>query len=258
MESVLIGFNSNGDGLKSNSGLEGIQVVGSDVNVLGDLGDRGAGLARSILSSVRIRRFSAESSVLDDVLEGIIHQSSIASLVSVAAGAVNQLLFREGGELSGLEGDSSFNRSGGGERPARSALSLVLDGGHGVVLSPVNVVRDGDQSIHVQSDSGDGRVDSDGLESSLLGLEFSKGQVSEFVDSQSPGASFSVVLGDHVVVGLEDVVSVGILGSGVRLVVGNLELGEFLEVFLFRDTVSRSGEDGQEGKDESHVGVNKN
>jgi hypothetical protein len=255
LESILVSFNSDGDGLKSNSGLEGIQVVGSDVNVLGDLGNGSAGLARSSLSSVGVRSFRAKSIVADDVLEGIIHQSSIASLVSKARRAVNQLLLRERNKLSSLEGMSSFNGSSGGERPARSTLSLVLDGGNSVVISPVDGIRNSDQSVHVQGNSGNGSINSRELQSSLLGLEFSKGHISEFVDIQSPRSLLSIVVGDQVVVGLEDVVSMSIFSSRVALVVGDLELGELVLVFLLRDTEGRYGKDGQNSKDESHCSM---
>ena len=54
-----------------------------------------------------------------DVLESVVHETSIASVVVVdSTGAVNELLFREGFEVSVLEEIGGFNGTGGGESPA--------------------------------------------------------------------------------------------------------------------------------------------
>ena len=51
--------------------------------------------------------------------------------------AIDELLLREGVKLSGLDLVSTFEGTSGGEGPAGSALSLVLDGGDGTFGSPV-------------------------------------------------------------------------------------------------------------------------
>lgn len=49
-------------------------------------------------------------------------------LVSVAGGAIHQVLLGIRDELSALDEVDTLNGTSGGERPARSALALVLDG----------------------------------------------------------------------------------------------------------------------------------
>jgi len=74
--------------------------------------------AFSIFSSVSVVRFELEWVFLN-VLESIVHKSSIASVVVVfSTSTVNELLLREGFEISVLEEVCGFNRSGGGESPA--------------------------------------------------------------------------------------------------------------------------------------------
>ena len=67
-----------------------------------------------------------------------LYSSTLSSFRLTYSGAVHQVLLREGDEVTGLEGVSTFGGSGGGERPAASALALVLDGCHDVLASPVN------------------------------------------------------------------------------------------------------------------------
>jgi len=71
-----------------------------------------------------------------NILESVVHESTIASVVLL--GAVNELLLGEGVKLSILDLVSTLNGTGGGESPAGSALSLVLDWGDGTLGSPVD------------------------------------------------------------------------------------------------------------------------
>merc|ERR550525_1686433 len=77
------------------------------------------------LSSVRILFLSAQSTFLLHVFEGIIHQSSITSLIAFCLGAVHQFLFRKGWNLISshivCDGISTLKRSSGQKGPARSA-----------------------------------------------------------------------------------------------------------------------------------------
>merc|ERR1711939_292604 len=76
--------------------------------------------------------------VLLDVFEGVVHKTSIAALVNMVA--VDELLLGEGLEFVGGEEHGALNGTGGGESPAGSALSLVLDWGDGTLGSPVDGV----------------------------------------------------------------------------------------------------------------------
>ncbi len=73
------------------------------------------------------RGLGVKTAVLDDVGEGIVHQTTVAALVALLGRAVNKVLLAEGDELaSGLE-VGTLNGAGGGERPARAALALILE-----------------------------------------------------------------------------------------------------------------------------------
>ncbi len=140
LEAGLVGLNGNRHGLLGDGGAESIGVLLGHIVVAGDGGGGGArrGLARTVSSLVRVCLLSAQTTVVDDVLEGVVHQATVAALVAVAAGAVHQLLLGERHQLAGLDLGDTLDRAGGGESPAGSALTLVLDGGHGALGHPVD------------------------------------------------------------------------------------------------------------------------
>lgn len=74
-----------------------------------------------------------------DVLESVVHQTTVATRVSL--GAIDQLLFREIDGAGGLTGDdqSGFDSTSGGESPARTALTLILDTGNLTSGNPVDI-----------------------------------------------------------------------------------------------------------------------
>jgi hypothetical protein len=136
-------------------------------------------------------------------------------------GAVNKLLLGEG--LQGVLGKeiSSFNWSSCGESPAGSALSLVLDGGHGSLGGPVNLIRKAHSGGLLSSALSGGGVSGEANE--ILGSEFFWVHISEFVHFKVEGLSSSFKLG---VVGLNigkvlepDGESVWLLLNRVSLVV---------------------------------------
>ena len=51
-------------------------------------------------SKIRVTSFSVDSAISFDVPEGIIHKSSLAAMIAITCGAVDQILFAEGDELS--------------------------------------------------------------------------------------------------------------------------------------------------------------
>jgi hypothetical protein len=54
----------------------------------------------------------------DDVLEGLVHETSVASLVSLGGGAINKVLLGKADESLGGTEVSTFGGASGGERPA--------------------------------------------------------------------------------------------------------------------------------------------
>jgi len=71
-----------------------------------------------ISGSVGVFALKADSTVLDDVFEGVIHESTLATLVSLTARAIHKLLLRETLERVSGQEPGTLNGSGGGERPA--------------------------------------------------------------------------------------------------------------------------------------------
>jgi len=53
--------------------------------------------------------------------------------------AVDELLFREGCKFVSSDLPGTLKRTSGRERPARTALALVLDGGNSTLGSPVHI-----------------------------------------------------------------------------------------------------------------------
>lgn len=99
-------------------------------------------VALHVTSLVGVRVLGVDSVVVADVLEGLVHESSVASMVSVLGGAVDEVLLGERDELSELTGVLSLEGSGGREGPAGSAHSLVLDVSHEVGVTPVDLIWD--------------------------------------------------------------------------------------------------------------------
>jgi len=141
----LRSINGNGGRSFVDRLLESVFVTGSNVSIGSFFGSNIAGLevASSVLSSVRVRGFRVNTVVGNDVVHGSSHQTSIETFVSLSGRAVDQVLFGETDQRFGSKEVASFNRSGGRERPARSALSLILDGGDGTLGGPVKRVREG-------------------------------------------------------------------------------------------------------------------
>ncbi len=153
LEGRLVGFDGNRDWLLVQGRHHGgIRVLG-DISVgdwsnASDLGNLGVASTSSLggARDIWVSSFSADTAILLDPLESIIHQTTIAAHVSAAVlevVTVNKVLFREG--LQGLVGIeiSTFQSTSGGERPARTALTLVLDTSDGTSRHPVNSSGEG-------------------------------------------------------------------------------------------------------------------
>jgi hypothetical protein len=139
LEAVLVGLNGDRYWLVGNSGDEGGVRVDWHIGEAGDGGGSGASLlACAISAGVGVCRLSADTLVVNDVLEGIVHQTAVATLVALSAGAVNELLLGERHEGAGLDEVDTLNRAGGGERPAGAALALVLHWGDGTLGNPID------------------------------------------------------------------------------------------------------------------------
>ena len=79
--------------------------------------------ARFVLTLIRVASLGIDPLICFDVLECIIHKSSLAAMVAIASGAVNEVLFTERDEFSSFLEVLSFQWSCCTESPARTALT---------------------------------------------------------------------------------------------------------------------------------------
>ena len=123
----LVGFDSDGNSLLQNGGLELRAAVWRhglpSRNLVGALW---LIVAFSVLSSVRVVLLGRDAVLLDEG-KGVGHLSSVAAVVTVL-GAVDEVLFGEADELSGVEGVRALEGSGGGEGPAGAHCPWFLTG----------------------------------------------------------------------------------------------------------------------------------
>lgn len=198
VERPVGGVDGDGDRLSTEGGGELTAVSGGDVVEGGNVVSATVELAGLVTAGIRVFGGGGDA-VLDDVLEGVVHPTTVASLVAEAARAVDQLLL--GKVVLSLAVDSlvGLNLGVGGEGPARSARSLVLNGGDVTLGNPVDGGSGGGLSL--------GLFDVSGLnvEGEVGGGELFGGQVHELVGGHDVGLfGVSVVGLDHLEVLLED------------------------------------------------------
>ena len=140
LESSLVGFDGNRDWTELKSVLKSISVVSWDIRISWN----GTGstvcfgvIASSILGLVRIVSRGSKWSSLD-VFEGIVHPSTVATIVTVGGGAINELLLGVVNKWVSSNGSSGWDTSGSGEGPAATTLSLVLNRGNFPSSNPIN------------------------------------------------------------------------------------------------------------------------
>lgn len=138
-EVAWTGSDGNRNWLLSNSSLEsGVTVLGnvsvasSTYNTLWSL------VFASLLSSSVWVRWEGLDFSWFKIVEHVSHETTSTTGITVAAGAINQLLHWEIGERTVLEDFvSTFHSSGSWEWPTWTAWSLVLNRGDCTFLSPV-------------------------------------------------------------------------------------------------------------------------
>lgn len=185
-----VGLDGDGDGTTHKGFLEGNGVVMGDLgdghNV--DVGVLHIGVLASLVNGLVGVVFFEGSVVGLQVVEG-------GGLVSTVAAkgksdAIDEELLGEGEELTRFDLPSALKSTGGGESPARSALTLILDGGDGISVSPVN---GGDGGVGGSLHGLSGEVVDLGFVSEHS-LVFGVGGVGEHVVLNGPVGTGGVVL----------------------------------------------------------------
>ena len=97
------------------------------------------GVASTISGGVSVV-FLKLKALFFEVDEGVLHETTVATLVGFSV-TVNELLLGEGEKLVVFEEVLTLNVGDGGESPARTTLTLVLDGGDGAGRHPVDLGR---------------------------------------------------------------------------------------------------------------------
>jgi len=80
------------------------------------------------------------------ISEGVDLQTTIATFIAILTGAVNELLLRKFEEFVRQNGMGAFHGSDGGESPAGTAASLILNR---VDLASCNPIDSGSQDLGV-------------------------------------------------------------------------------------------------------------
>lgn len=194
-------------------------------------------LAGTINSLVGIGSFSGDTMLRDEV-ESSVHKTTIATFVTVL-GTINQVLFGERSEFLGREEESTFNSTSGGERPARTALTLILNRSDGTLSGPVNF----DTSIVEFSERRSLKTILH-LQGKVSLLEFFSGNIHELGDTIVLGVAFN-----NLKVFSEDFDSVAFeVGISVLLVVLSLESRpESLDILIFLSIVVSLGQEDSGG-----------
>jgi hypothetical protein len=144
LEGGLVGLNSNGDRTLVQSSLKLGAIHMLDIMISGGTNNtlrfRVLASEKAMrLGNVRIIRLGLKR-VGFSIRESSVHHTTVAAHVQPRA--VNKLLLRKRNELTGLDLMSTFERSSSGERPARTALSLVLNWGNSTLSDPVDLISE--------------------------------------------------------------------------------------------------------------------
>ena len=245
-EDVVTSGNSDVNGLLGKTG----QVVSGAVSLtvgrnssdsLG--GVVGAGLVHGSVGVIRLLHGLV---VLEPVVRPEV-PTTIAALVASRAGAVNKLLLRHDDHSVALNGPGGLDSLDGGESPARTARSLILDGG--AVASIAMVVGGGEvRDINVRnglSEVGLGHVLKTKETFLLLNSPVREQVVAGSVGGVGVGVGALDVLFDSSVVLLTEV---ELLNGGVHLVIGGDVAHEVVIDLLHHGGGSESSETGDGGE----------
>lgn len=146
LESQLVSLDGDRHGLLGNSGLQSgdttslhVSVgLGGNVGVVGVAGSLATAGRASGTGSVGVLSLGGDTAVVLHKGEGIVHPATVATRVTTLGVARHKLLLGEGLKIIVLDVVSTLQSTGGGERPARTAVALVLHGGNSTRGDPVD------------------------------------------------------------------------------------------------------------------------
>jgi len=238
VERPVGGVDGDGDGLVDELVGQILAVTGVDVVVVSDGEVTTVEGAELVLGLVGVLGLSGEP-VLDDVSVGSVHKTTLAAEVALEAGAIDELLLGVGSGGGALNPADGLNGGDGGESPARSARSLVLDGGD--LAGPV----DGLEVLNGLDDLVGGLAV--GEEGEVGGGELFLGQVHELVLTEGVGLAGGVDFFDVILVVEEDADSVGLeVGTAVFAAELVLPGGEVVHLLLGEADGELAGGGGEE------------
>jgi len=258
LEGVVRGIDGHRDRADGGGGgLEVLLASGLDVLEAGNVSGlvvNGVTALKGALGLVGIAGLAVDSVVLDHVLEGSRHETTLATVVSAVPGTVEKVLLGETDESVVVQEPLTLHGTGGGERPAASALSLVLDGSDSALESPIDRSRGsvvGGLFEKVIGGDFSGHAETVHLSSELLG-----GKIGELVQTELEGVGFSVVFSDRSEIVSEDgVTSIFFLGRGVGLSMGDLPLAENPSKRVPRGSSNSQSHEGQKNHDKQSLRV---
>lgn len=223
LEGKVVSLDGNWNGGLGNCSQQAVLFINGDLSAVTD----GPGLISSSVfagwsnSLVWVLALSGNSVILD-VEEGKVHQTTSATIVSIWVGAVNELLLGEG--LEGVFGKevSTLNRTSCWESPAWSALSLVFNGSDGTFGSPINLVGQASSGSLLSSAISGGTVFWEANE--VFSSELSRVEISELVHLNVVSLKSSLV---SFVVGLDEGDIVEPNSQSICLLLGSVPLVVF-------------------------------
>merc|ERR1719456_1156365 len=254
LEAGLVRLDGDRDGLAGDGLGEVVLVSRVDVGEAGD-GHDGVALRlalarRARAGRVRVVILGADAAIPLDPFECIVHEAAVAAHVAVVV-ARDEHLLGERGELVARDDKGALEGARRGERPARSALPLVLDVRDGALGGPVDRLVGGlAVEAHVVLRAAEVRV----FVGEVHLLELLEGEVGELVVANLVRVARRVVLLDELVVrGPRGGGLLLGLGRGVRLVhlrLPRVKAGHDLE----RAGLGRGDGDDGRGDDKGHHG----
>mmetsp|Transcript_29110 Transcript_29110/g.48858 ORF Transcript_29110/g.48858 Transcript_29110/m.48858 type:complete len:265 (-) Transcript_29110:571-1365(-) len=139
LEGELVRLDGDANGLLADGLQHGLLIAGGHVL---EPGDRAhiplllCNLARLLGASVGVVPLRIQTTVGDDEVKGVVHESAVAAVV-LRRVAVHQLLLGELQQFASLDRVDALGRARRREGPARAALSLILYTRHRATRAPV-------------------------------------------------------------------------------------------------------------------------